>query len=814
MRLRLSRLTNVFRGLLSSKVEENLWIRLIVLAMGWWVSISLASVGSPAWIWVGGIALLTAGHAFSWYLRHWKSRFRSIIVGAGIIGALALVQRTVMLALNGDWLPVAHLMLLFQGVTGFELRTRGGLYTSIAVSGVIFFIVSQTSLAATFGVFLVGYITLLLSFFAMSALADQSENAEVRWFRSRFGFAGFWSAVSVVSLLLAAGIFMILPKQLDDALLKAEAAVLPVRGDINIDLPDVSTGEGPVASALPMTLSDVQRALDMIEQISPDLLPGDPAAMTTEDGQRVLDRIGELSPEQLPRGLTAEDVLRALDPLEQSQSGAAGDASATGRTPEGTGTGPTSGGDPGDGSSGVVGSTDSAGDGLSDYSDGSIVMQVRSRVLTYWRGQTYATFDGSFWYPDPAYLYVSRSWAAGARYRSPEWRELQGRPLYPQTYYLKEDAPPGHIFTGYTPVLASVPLTPSSTPDLSEGAVYRVVSALPRFSTGELAGAFPRSRMEQRYHDIPDSLKGIRIFGEQITPGAFSDFDRSRRIVRFLENSFEFDEDAPDQLVLTRRPNEFLERGGTGTSMDFATATVMLARAAGIPSRLVTGYLPGAFDPLSGTYLVSADDRHAWAELYFPGSGWVPFDSAPRAASAAFSQGVVYYRDGWINSVFGLGYGEGMYGAVIGSPATVADAVAGVGGGGPVVAILAVAAVVIVLTALAIWKLPWLLRRRRGRPYTSLPGEERTELLKLYASAERMLRKAGVAARTPAQTLTEFAAQAEATLGSALADFTWLRTAAEAAAYDPKPQQADSVSEASARLVRLKAELKAFPSSP
>ena len=814
MRARLSRITKVFSGLLSGKVEENLWIRVIVLAMGWWVSISLASVGSPTWIWLGGIALLTAGHAFSWYLRHWKSRFRSIIVGVGIIGALALVHRTVVLALNGDWLPVAHLMLLFQGITSFELRTRGGLYTSIAVSGVVFFIVSQTSLAATFGVFLVGYVTLLLSFFAMSALADQAENAEVRWFRSRFGFAGFWSAVSVVSLLLAAGVFMILPKQLDDALLEAEAAVLPVRGDFNLELSDLSTGDSPAATALPMTLSDVQRALDVIEQISPGLLPTDPTEVTTEDVRRILDGFGQLSADQLPQGVTAEDILEALDPIEQAQSGSTGDGPSAGQERQTEGAGSPTGGEAGGGSSGVDGSTDRPDDGLSDYSEGSIVMQVRSRVLTYWRGQTYATFDGSFWYPDPAYLYVSRRWAAGARYRSPEWQRFQGHPLYPQTYYLKEDAPSGHIFTGYTPVLASVPLSPDSRPDLSEGAVYRVVSALPRFSPGALASAFPRSRLEQRYHDIPDSLTGIRIFGEQITPGAFNDFDRSRRITKFLEDSFEFDEGAENQLVLTRSPNEFLERGGKGTSMDFATATVMLARAAGIPSRLVTGYLPGAFDPLSGTYLVSADDRHAWAELYFPGSGWVPFDSAPRAASAAFSQGIVYYRDGWINDLFGLGYGEGMYGAVIGSPAAVADAVGGVGGGGPVVAILAVAAVVIVLTALAIWKLPWLLRRRRGRLYTSLPGEERTELLKLYASAERMMRKAGVAARTPAQTLGEFALQAEAALGSALADFTWLRTAAEAAAYDPKPQLAESFSEASNHLLRLRAELKALPSSP
>ena len=813
MRLSLSRLSRPFRGLLSSKVEENPWVRIIALALGSWVALSLATVGSPTWIWLGGIALLAAGHAFSWYLRHWKSRFRSAIIGIGIIGALALVQQTIVLALNGDWLPVAHLLLLFQGITGFELRTRGGLYTSLAVSGVVFFVVSQTALEATFGIFLIGYITLLLSFFAISALSDQAENAEVRWFRSRYGFAAFWSAISVVSLLLAAGIFTLLPKQLDGTVLNADASILPVRGDIDLQLPDdLPAGQGPTASALPMTFSDIQRALDALEQASPELMSGDPGvALTGEEVQRILDQIGERSPEQLPSGLTAGDMMRVLDALQQAGLDASADSFSEELFSEAFGPGPTAGDEePGSGGTGAA-SIGGDGEGLGDYSEDSIVMQVRSRVLTYWRGQTYATFDGRSWYPDPEYLYVSRVWSAGARLRSPEWRELRNRPLYPQTYYLKQQAPPGHVFTGYTPVLASVPLTADSRPDLSKGTVYKVISALPQLSNANLELAFPRSRLDRRYHDIPDSMEDIRILGEQVTPGAFSDFERSKRIVSFLDQSFEFDSDAPDQMVLSKPTQEFLEQGGAGTSMDFATATVMLARAAGIPARLVTGYLPGAFDALSGTYLVSADDRHAWTELYFPGTGWVPFDSAPRPASAAFSQGVIYYRDGWINSIFGIGYGEGVYGVVAASPAAVADAVAGVGGGAPVFVIIAVAIAVIAMAALAVWKLPAYLRRRRETLYTRLPGEERAELLRVYASAERLLRKAGVEARTPAQTLTEFAAQAEARLGSALSDLAWLRTAALAAAYDPRPLHLESVSQASDHLIRLRAQLKSLP---
>ena len=52
----------------------------------------------------------------------------------------------------------------------------------------------------------------------------------------------------------------------------------------------------------------------------------------------------------------------------------------------------------------------------------------------------------------------------------------------------------------------------------------------------------------------------------------------------------------------------------------------MLARSAGIPARLVTGFAPGTADALTGRFVVREHDAHAWAEIYFPGIGWQGFD--------------------------------------------------------------------------------------------------------------------------------------------------------------------------------------------
>ena len=70
--------------------------------------------------------------------------------------------------------------------------------------------------------------------------------------------------------------------------------------------------------------------------------------------------------------------------------------------------------------------------------------------------------------------------------------------------------------------------------------------------------------------------------------------------------------------------------GKAGSSLDYTTSTVLLARAVGLPARLATGYLPSQRDLLVGAYQVRREDAHAWAEIYFREHGWVPFDGIHR----------------------------------------------------------------------------------------------------------------------------------------------------------------------------------------
>lgn len=78
--------------------------------------------------------------------------------------------------------------------------------------------------------------------------------------------------------------------------------------------------------------------------------------------------------------------------------------------------------------------------------------------------------------------------------------------------------------------------------------------------------------------------------------------------------------------------DEFLFETKKGFCEHFASAFTVLARAAGIPARVVTGYQGGEYNELGEYLLVRQSDAHAWSEVWLEGQGWVRVD--PTAAVA------------------------------------------------------------------------------------------------------------------------------------------------------------------------------------
>ena len=60
-----------------------------------------------------------------------------------------------------------------------------------------------------------------------------------------------------------------------------------------------------------------------------------------------------------------------------------------------------------------------------------------------------------------------------------------------------------------------------------------------------------------------------------------------------------------------------------------------MLRLAGIPARLVGGYLGGVYNDMGGYYTVSEDMAHVWVEVYIAGRGWQTVDPSRWAVNFA-----------------------------------------------------------------------------------------------------------------------------------------------------------------------------------
>ena len=78
---------------------------------------------------------------------------------------------------------------------------------------------------------------------------------------------------------------------------------------------------------------------------------------------------------------------------------------------------------------------------------------------------------------------------------------------------------------------------------------------------------------------------------------------------------------------------EFMTKTKTGHCEYFATATVLLLRAAGIPARYVSGYMAFEKSVMGDKIVVRRKHAHAWTEVFVNGR-WIFFDTTPPSWTA------------------------------------------------------------------------------------------------------------------------------------------------------------------------------------
>ncbi len=121
---------------------------------------------------------------------------------------------------------------------------------------------------------------------------------------------------------------------------------------------------------------------------------------------------------------------------------------------------------------------------------------------------------------------------------------------------------------------------------------------------------------------IPARVHGL---ARDLTASASTPYDRALAIEDYLRTfpyTLEVGAPPPGRDVA----DYFLFDLQKGYCDYYATTMVVLARAAGLPARLVIGYASGAYDYERAQYIVTENYAHSWVEIYFANIGWVEFE--------------------------------------------------------------------------------------------------------------------------------------------------------------------------------------------
>lgn len=86
--------------------------------------------------------------------------------------------------------------------------------------------------------------------------------------------------------------------------------------------------------------------------------------------------------------------------------------------------------------------------------------------------------------------------------------------------------------------------------------------------------------------------------------------------------------------------DNFLFESRRGFCQHYAASFTILMRAAGIPTRVVTGYQGGEINPIDDFLVVRQRDAHAWTEVWLENEGWIRIDPTAAVASERIEEGM------------------------------------------------------------------------------------------------------------------------------------------------------------------------------
>lgn len=280
------------------------------------------------------------------------------------------------------------------------------------------------------------------------------------------------------------------------------------------------------------------------------------------------------------------------------------------------------------------------GDFGSVLQDDTIVMRAKVRGLVdrsklYWRGGAFDAYDGISW---------KSTAAAGKAVVRANTGEFQIRPAASRVPLIEQEiqlepldvdilfgAPRPVAIWGRFPSLRLNEMGVISLPSTPAGRMsYTVRSQAPLLFPSDI-GATAISvppKIAETYLALPSLSPRIRDLALRVTDGAGTVLERVNAVALHLKSEYRYSlEVQPPKSGSILE--DFLFDQKTGYCEHFATAMTVMLRTLGIPARMVSGFSPGEWNAYGDYFLVRQRDAHTWVEVWFPESGWIPFDPTP-----------------------------------------------------------------------------------------------------------------------------------------------------------------------------------------
>jgi len=247
----------------------------------------------------------------------------------------------------------------------------------------------------------------------------------------------------------------------------------------------------------------------------------------------------------------------------------------------------------------------------------------------YWRGPVLHDFDGHTWRRIPGVLRLRQP----LEYLSTPYRYRVALEPSRRHWWIALDTP---ALSPDTHVLLSYDYELLATESVSEPLSYEALSYT-RTRARE-----PLSLGEQRQDTRlpPTGNPRTHALAESLHARAGSDAAFVEAVLEHLRTGGFTYTTTPKQLG-PDSTDDFLFNTREGFCGHFASAFVVLMRAAGVPARVVTGYLGGEWNPVGAYFLVRQSDAHAWAEVWLAGRGWTRVDPTAAVAPERLRRGII-----------------------------------------------------------------------------------------------------------------------------------------------------------------------------